>query len=326
MTFSSLKNYVFLAILLPVLLLVIAACMKKENAPKEPTPSQTRIAFIILDDQTIYQDDFFDFASTTLREMNEDSYDNKEVQKALIDSFLDHRLLLREALKRGIQIDNKKIGSVLESFSSEKGAQDLKVYSGSYETDNKKLAELMRQRLLVEALISQVATGSIKITEAQVKDYYDKNDKALTQDYRAHLLHIFTKDKDTAEKAMAELRRGLSFNEVAERYSEGPEKSTGGDLGNVSRNDFPEIFGIAFKLVPGKISDIVKSDYGYHIFLVKQFEKPKKIPYDNVKNSIYLDLYAKEQENKTKELLDELYKNTKIQRVNDIDLHDFITK
>lgn len=325
MVFSFTK-IVFLAFFLPALFVGVSACVKTEETPKINTTEQKRVPVLILDNETVYQDDFFDFASTTLREMSEDSYDNQEVKNSLIESFINHRLLLREALRRGIQIDNKKIGSVLESFSSEKGAQDLKVYSGSYETDNKKLAELMRQRLLVEALISQVANSSIKINENQVRDYYDKNDKTLTQDYRAHLLHIFTKNQGIAEKAMAELKRGLSFNEVAERYSEGPEKSTGGDLGYVSKNDFPEIFGIAFKLAPGKISDIVKSDYGYHIFLVKKFEKPRKMDYDSVKTSIYLDLYAKEQEKKTKELLDELYKNTKIDRISDINLHDFTNK
>lgn len=320
------KKIVFLSFFLPALFMGVSACVKTQEAPKNTEGEQKRIEFLIIDNETIYQDDFFNFASTTLREMSEDSYDNVDVKNSLIESFINHRLLLREALQRDIQIDNKKIGAVLESFSSEKGAQDLKVYSGSYETDNKKLAELMRQRLLVEALINQIASSSIKINENQVREYYDKNDRTLTQDYRAHLLHIFTKNQETAEKAMSELKRGLSFNEVAERYSEGPEKSTGGDLGYVSKNDFPEIFGVAFNLAPGKISDIVKSDYGYHIFLVKKFEKPKKMSYDSVKTSIYLDLYAKEQEKKTKELLDELYKNTKINRVSDINLHDFTNK
>lgn len=320
---KSIIKKIALALLVPLLLTTVA-CKKKEDEQQIiKEKAQEQIPFIKIDGEILHQSDFFDFASTVLREMSEESYENPLIKENLINNFIEHRLLLKEAKKRGVQIDNKKIGSVLESFSSEKGAQDLKVYSGSYETDNNKLAELMRERLLVEALINETVGSNIKITEKQVKDYYAKNDATLMQDHQAHLLHIFTNKKETAEKAMSELKRGLSFNEVAERYSEGPERNTGGDLGFVSKNDFPEIFSAAFKLRPQQISEIMKSDYGYHIFLVKKFEKPKKMGYDSVKSKIYMELYTKEQENKTKELIDELYKNNKIERLGDIDLWTF---
>lgn len=311
------------ALFIPLILTAVSCKKKDDEQNILKTKAKEQIPFIKINEEILYQNDFFDFASTVLREMSEESYGNPLIKENLINNFIEHRLLLNEAKKRGMQIDNKKIGSVLESFSTEKGAQDLKVYSGSYETDNNKLAELMRERLLVEALINQTVGNNIKITEKQVKDYYNKNDAALMQDHQAHLLHIFTKNNETAEKAMSELKRGLSFNEVAERYSEGPERNTGGDLGFVSKNDFPEIFSAAFKLKPQQISQIMKSDYGYHIFLVKKFEKPKKMNYDNVKSKIYMELYTKEQENKTKELIDELYKNTKIQQLGDINLRNF---
>lgn len=311
------------ALFIPLILTAVSCKKKDDEQNILKTKAKEQIPFIKINEEILYQNDFFDFASTVLREMSEESYGNPLIKENLINNFIEHRLLLNEAKKRGMQIDNKKIGSVLESFSTEKGAQDLKVYSGSYETDNNKLAELMRERLLVEALINQTVGNNIKITEKQVKDYYNKNDATLMQDHQAHLLHIFTKNNETAEKAMSELKRGLSFNEVAERYSEGPERNTGGDLGFVSKNDFPEIFSAAFKLKPQQISQIMKSDYGYHIFLVKKFEKPKKMNYDNVKSKIYMELYTKEQENKTKELIDELYKNTKIQQLGDINLRNF---
>ncbi len=121
---------------------------------------------------------------------------------------------------------------------------------------------------------------------------------------------------------MAELTRGLAFNEVAVRYSEGPEKEDGGDLGFIIDTDYPEIFGEAFKLKPGKISDIVKSEYGYHIFLVKEYSRSKKIDYDDVKTQIHFSLYNKEQDKKIEELINELYKNADIKYLTDINLND----
>ena len=119
---------------------------------------------------------------------------------------------------------------------------------------------------------------------------------------------------------MKELQKGLSFSEVAERYCEGPEKEYGGDLGVISEGDFPEIFAEAFKLSVGKYSDIVKSDYGYHIFFVKKVLKPKKTAYDDVKSKIYFELYSQKQEEKTREFINELYNKANIKHINDIDL------
>ena len=131
---------------------------------------------------------------------------------------------------------------------------------------------------------------------------------------------------NNAEKAMAELNRGLSFNEVASRYSEGPEKEDGGDLGMVEDTVYPEIFSEAFKLRVGEYSDIIKSEYGYHIFLVKEYGQAKQASYDALKTDIHFSLYNKEQNKKIEELIDELYKNALIEYLTDIKLSDYTIK
>lgn len=308
-----------------VLILLFAAfgCNKFEKEKKIENIKEkqdNRTAYVIINGKTLYTDDFFKFVSMIVKEMSEDDLKNKEVKSYLVKSFIDHNLLLQEAQRRNIKVDEKKINVVTESFLSEAGTQDLKVYSGSYDTDAKALAKILHEKFMVETLLSDMITTDIDIKEEDIKREYNEHYSQKKMSRKAHIFQIFTTDKQVAEKAMAELKRGLAFNEVASRYSEGPEKEDGGDLGFIIDTDYPEIFGEAFKLKPGKASNIVKSEYGYHIFLVKEYSVPKKINYDDVKTQIHFSLYNKEQDEKIEELINELYKNATIEYLTDITL------
>lgn len=314
-----------LSVLLISLIFFTAGCSLFEKEKKEDTADtkqDNRTAYVVINGKTLYTDDFFKFAGVVLKEMNERDLKNEEVKKYLVKNFIEHNLLLQEARRRNIKVDEKKINAVTESFLSEAGTQDLKVYSGSFDTDAKALSEILREKFMVETLIADMINSNIDIKEDEIKQEYIELYSQKEPAKKAHLFQIFTTDKQVAEKAMAELKRGLAFNEVATRYSEGPEKEDGGDLGFIIDTDYPEIFGKAFKLKPGKISDIVKSEYGYHIFLVKEYSKPKIIDYDDVKTQIHFSLYNKEQDKKIEELINELYKNADIEYLTDINLSD----
>ena len=243
-----------------------------------------------------------------------------------MDSFIEHNLLLQEAKKRNITVDSKQINSVTDSFLTESGTQDLKVYSGSFNTDANELAKILKEKYMIENLIYNIVNTEIDIPESAIKKEYNDNYANKVSSKRAHIYQIFTTDKQVAEKAMAELKRGLSFNEVAGRYSEGPEKDEGGDLGFIEDTVYPEIFSEAFKLRAGRYSEIIKSEYGYHIFLVKEYGMPRKVDYASVKNDIHFTLYNKEQNKKIEELINELYKNADIEFITDINLSRFTGK
>lgn len=311
-----------------ILLLIFTGCnfFEKENkSVNNIQQNDNKTAYVRINGKTLYTDDFFKFAGVVLKEMNENDLKNEEVKKYLVKNFIEHNLLLQEAQRRNIKVDEKKINAVTESFLSESGTQDLKVYSGSYDTDAKALAEMLREKFMVETLISDIINANIDIKEEDIKKEYNELYSKKEPIQKAHLFQIFTTDKQVAEKAMAELKRGLAFNEVASRYSEGPEKEDGGDLGFIIDTDYPEIFGEAFKLKAGKISNIVKSEYGYHIFLVKEYSKPKKVNYDDVKIQIHFSLYNREQDEKIEELINELYKHADIEYLTDINFSNIST-
>lgn len=301
--------------------IIILGCSNNTPENNEPTVEPRNDKPVMeINGQTVYENDFYNFAGYVLREMDENHLSNTAVKEQLVKEFTEHILLLQEAEKRGITPDNNSIAKITETIETSQGTQNLKVYSGHYDTSSRVLTDLLHQRLIVETLLKDVINSRVSVSEEEIKERYNQKESKETPETKAHILHIFTLKEETAQQAMQELRKGLSFTEVAQRYSQGPEKKYGGDLGFISDADFPEIFAEAFKLPEGKYSHIVKSDYGYHIFFVKKISKPKKIIYNDVKNKIYFDLYSQKQEETMREFVDELYNNADIKHINDIDI------
>ena len=303
------------------------SCNKKnEEVVKVQEKTQVpdnKTAIVEINGTTLYDKDFYYYNSVVLKELDPKDYSNESIKNKLMNDFVEHYLLLQEAKRRNIQIDEKQVSVVLDSFLNETGAQDLKVYSGSYDTSTKDLAKSITEKLLIEGLIYNVVNSGIEITEKDIKKAYNEMYANVEPVKKAHLYQIYTKERSDAEKALAELKRGLAFNEVAGRYSVGPEKENGGDLGYVIESDFPEIFSKAFRLRAGQFSDIIRSEYGFHIFLVKNYERVRKEPLNKVKEEIHFKLYNQEQDLKIKEFIDVLYKNATIKYLHDINLDNF---
>lgn len=322
------KNIIIVTSFIITSLFVMSCNKKNEDPVKQVEKAQQQIidnksAIIEINGEIFYDKDFYSYNSVVLKELDPKDYNNAEIKKNLIDDFIEHNLLLQEAKRRNVKVDEKEVGVALYGILNDSGAQDLKVYSGSYDTSTKELAKRVNEKMLIESLIYNVVNSEIEVSDNDIKNAYNQMYANAEPIRKAHLYQIYTKEKGDAEKALAELKRGLAFNEVAKRYSAGPEKENGGDLGYVVESDFPEIFSNAFKLRAGQFSDIIRSEYGYHIFLIKSYERVKKEPLNKVKEEIHFKLYNQEQDSKIKEFIDVLYKNATITYLHDISLDNY---
>ncbi len=142
---------------------------------------------------------------------------------------------------------------------------------------------------LREQIIIDKAVGKdVHVTDAQIKQYFDKNHAAFDKPEQVKARHILVPDLKTAEKVEGDLKSGKDFAAEAKQYSMDPgSKDKGGDLGEFRRGQMVPAFDkAAFSLPVGQVSQPVKSPFGYHIIQVESRDPGQKATLDNTKDRI----------------------------------------
>jgi len=163
-----------------------------------------------------------------------------------------------------------------------KAAEDEKIADTE---DFKKRLAFTKNRLLMDSLLA--AKGKAATTDDAEKKVYDDAAKQISGEQEVHARHILVETEDEAKAVKAELDKGADFAELAKKKSKDPGASDGGDLGFFTKEQMvPEFSEVAFKLDPGKISDPVKSQFGWHIIKVEEKRNRKPPEFDQVKSQI----------------------------------------
>lgn len=160
------------------------------------------------------------------------------------------------------------------------------------------LTEADVHNALREKLIIDKAVGSgIKVSDAQIKQYFDKNHAAFDKPEQVRARHILVADLKTAQKVEADLKAGKHFAAEAEKYSIDPgSKDKGGELGWFRRGQMVPAFDkAAFSLPIKQISAPVKSPFGYHIIEVEARQPGVKATLANTHDRIE-DMLRQQQE------------------------------
>ena len=163
-----------------------------------------------------------------------------------------------------------------------KAAEDKKVENNE---DFKRRLAFTRNRLLMDSLLA--TEGKAATTDEAMKKVYEEASKQITGEQEVHARHILVETEDEAKAIAAELKKGGDFAELAKKKSKDPGASDGGDLGFFTKEQMvPEFSAVAFALEPGKISDPVKSQFGWHIIKAEEKRNRQAPAFDQVKPQI----------------------------------------
>src|SRR3984885_9155739 len=192
-----------------------------------------------------------------------------------------------------------------------KAAEDKKV--ADTEEFKRRLA-FPRNRLLMDSLLA--AEGKAATNDAAMKQVYEDASKQISGEQEVRARHILVETEDEAKAVKAELDKGADFAELAKKKSKDPGASDGGDLGFFTKDQMvPEFSAVAFALDPGKISDPVKSQFGWHIIKVEEKRNRKPPEFDQVKAQIETYVTRKAQA----DYVAKLREGAKIERMDEAD-------
>jgi peptidyl-prolyl cis-trans isomerase C len=152
----------------------------------------------------------------------------------------------------------------------------------------KKKVEDFKKLSLISLLLEKEVEDKAKVTEKDVKDYYETHKQDLTTNAQVRASHILLKTEEEANAVRDQLNKGGDFAKIAKEKSlDTGSAKNGGDLGFFSRGQMvPEFEHAAFGLKVGEVSNPVKTQFGYHIIKVTDRKEGSVADFDKVKDAL----------------------------------------
>lgn len=225
-----------------------------------------------------------------------------EFYRKILDQLISNELLRQEATAAGVTASeeevNKQLGELKGRFPSPEKYQEELKKNGMTEAE---VAKQIRETMAMQKFVETKVVNDVKVSDQEVKAFYDKNPDKLTRPERIHIRHILVgiaknatpedkkKAQAKADELLAKLKAGADFAKLAEESSDDPgSKPRGGDLSWVSRGQMVAPFeNAAFALKkPNEISPVVESQFGFHIIQLVEHQDAGMVPFDEVKDKI----------------------------------------
>ena len=155
----------------------------------------------------------------------------------------------------------------------------------------------LKEDLLANFAITK-AVENVKVTEQDVKDFYENNKEKMINPETVSASHILVEDEEKAKELLEEINSGkISFEECAKANSSCPSSQNGGNLGQFTKGQMvPEFDNAVFSMSVGEISGPVKTQFGYHIIKLNSKNEAAEIPFEDVKDSILVQLTTEKQQ------------------------------
>lgn len=247
-------------------------------------------------------------------------------RESILKQLIDKELLRQAIAKDGVTVDqaalDKEFGEYKKMFRTEENFQR---YLKSSEVSIDQIKDNIKHNLSVTALLEK--KGNLAVTDAEIKEYYEKNKARYEVKEQVRASHILfkvgkkdDKAKDDAAKKKADdvfkeaSAKGADFAALAKKHSQGPTAPRGGDLSYFTKGRMvPAFEKVAFGMKVGEVAKPVRTQFGWHVIKVTDKKEGRQRPFDEVKESIDKLLRNKKSRKAKAELLKGLRAEAKIE-------------
>lgn len=208
-----------------------------------------------------------------------------EGRKEMLDTMVIRELILQQASKDGLD----------KGAEIEEKLQDLK------------------KRLVVESYLKKKVEAESQVSDADLQKFYEQNKDKFKSGEQIKASHILVKAEKEAKDILAQVKAGGNFEELAKKYSADSSSAKGGDLGWFGKGSMVPVFEkAALALKEGQVSDVVKSDFGFHIIKLTGKRPAGLRPLEEVKEQIKGAIMPQKQQEIFQKIKEELKKSAKI--------------
>ncbi|MBI3995198.1 MAG: peptidyl-prolyl cis-trans isomerase [Nitrospirae bacterium] len=253
-----------------VLLFLSIGCGRAVVPPSSPIVAT-------IDDDSINLDEFKAafLEVKTPGMLDENSESVKELKRNLLHQLIEQHLFLAEAVRMKLTVSAEELQQTVDRIKEDYAPGEFETMLQNRKTSQDDWKERLRRELLSQKAINQAVPEKIQIAEEEIQSYYKLHAKEFVRPKEVRARQIVVAGEEAAKTIRLQLTQGADFAAMAGAHSLSPDKEQGGDLGFFTKGEMPEEFDIVFTLGVGKISPIVKTAYGYHIFKLEE-QRPSK--------------------------------------------------
>jgi peptidyl-prolyl cis-trans isomerase SurA len=224
----------------------------------------------------------------------------RENNARILQEAIDDLLLVQKAQEMGMRLRPDYINEIIENIKKENNIQSDDDLQQQLRREGMSLNDLKRnieRSIMKRQLLSHELESKVAVTEEEVRADYEARRAEYDRPGSLHLQEIVVKTESGSQALAGDLvrraRAGEDFAEMARAYSSAATRSSGGDLGRLTKGDLaPEIEKTAFALPVGGVSDPLPTPEGFRILKVVEKTEPSQVPYEEVKAEIQKRLSA----------------------------------
>jgi peptidyl-prolyl cis-trans isomerase C len=223
------------------------------------------------------------------------------VLRSILEDLIGFKLLAQEAKARKVAIPDADVDARIAQIKGQFPSEDIfmqMLVERKMSLDQVKADA--RQDMAIGKMIEDEIAGKVEVKAEQVQDFYAKNPDQFQQPERVRASHILipvpenadpaakSQARAKAEQVLKELKAGGDFAALAKQHSSDPGSAgNGGDLGYFQEGQMVGPFNdAAFSLKPGATSDLVETQFGFHIIRVAEKQAPRTVPLEEVRTKL----------------------------------------
>jgi peptidyl-prolyl cis-trans isomerase C len=254
----------------------------------------------------------------------------KQAQSAALEQLISAELLYQQAAKLEVKDLDKQVADrlavVKAKFPSE---ADYESALKGVDMTVQDIQEFTRKDIIINNLIDKRFAAPATVSESETRKFYDENlEKYFKKPETARASHILIgvdgkasaedrkKAKEKAEAILQRVKKGEDFAAIAKAESTCPSSSQGGDLGSFGRGQMvPPFENAVFAMKPGEVSNVVETQFGYHVIKLTEKHEASAEKYEEVKGKIQDHLKREKVQKALADYIEQTRKDAKIEKL-----------
>lgn len=250
-----------------------------------------------------------------------------EILRGALDQLITYTVLRQEIRARKISIPEPEIEASLQEMQKQfPSGQEFKKALSERGMNLDRLRADARVDMSINKMMEDEVSMQPEATDAQVREFYDKNPDKFKQDEAVRASHILIRvepDANDATKQKARARAealakqakgGADFAELARKNSDDGSAQMGGDLNYLAPGQTVAPFDRAvFSMEPGQISDVVETEFGFHVIQVVDKRAASTVPFEQVSPRIRAFLTEEAKQARAQAFIEQIKKKATIE-------------